>query len=169
MKINMERLVPAGIDYKRELNWFRGGLIAGFVYSLGFFIRFLNEYDSLFRILVGNKRVLNENAVMPDYVEVLGDGLLLFLILALGMIAVMAYHYIYHFQGSKSIYLMRRLPDRWELWRRCLALPVMAALLFLLAAAVSMVVYYGFYMLATPKACLSPGQWHKIWNVYLGV
>jgi hypothetical protein len=166
MKIKMERLVPAGIDYKRELNWLRGGLIAAFIYSLGFFIRFMDRYGSLFRVLVGNKRVLNENAVMPDYVDVLGDAILLFLVLALVMVALMVYHYIYHFQGSKSIYLMRRLPDRWELWRRCLTLPVMGALTSLLAAAVIIIIYYGIYMLATPRACLSPGQWHKIWNVF---
>ncbi len=31
-------------------------------------------------------------------------------------------NYQSHYRGSRSIYLMRRLPDRWELHRRCLIL-----------------------------------------------
>lgn len=166
MKIKLERLIPVGIEYKRELAWLKGGLIAAFVYSLGFFFRFMDEYRSLFIPTDLNRRVLDVNAVMLDYVEILDGSLLLFFVLAVVMIALMVYHYSYHFQGSKSIYLMRRLPDRWELWRRCLALPIMGILISLLAAAILLLTYYGIYMLATPKACLSPSQWHKIWNIF---
>jgi len=165
----LERLVPAGIDYRQELRWLRTGLWIAFVYSLGFFIKLLNEYGNLFEITVGNKRVLKGNAVMPDFVEVLGGSLVVFLILAVSTLALMAYHYRYHYQDSKSIYLMKRLPDRWELWRRCLTLPVIFAAFVVLAGAVLLIAYYGVYMLVTPKASLAPGQWQEIISAYLGV
>ena len=34
-------------------------------------------------------------------------------------------NYYAFWRGAKSIYLMRRLPDRWELARRCLAIPLL--------------------------------------------
>ena len=75
------------------------------------------------------------------------------------------WHYAYHYQGSRSVYLMRRLPDRWEYHRRCLAIPAatVAATAVLLAG--SLALFYGAYMLFTPAACVVPGQWAEIWRV----
>jgi uncharacterized membrane protein YqhA len=90
-----------------------------------------------------------------------------FLILALCMLALIVYHYAYHYQGSKSIYLMKRLPNRWEMHRRCITLPLLAALICLIAAIAFLLIYFGIYMVFTPKECLTLGQWQKIWSVLL--
>ena len=52
---------------------------------------------------------------------------------------------------------MRRLPNRGELWRRCLAVPAATALAALAAVAVLAAVYFGIYLIFTPAACL-PGR-----------
>ena len=72
------------------------------------------------------------------------------------MAGLALYHWFYHYQGSKSIYLMRRLPRRSELPVRCLAVPVAGALGAGALAAILLGVYWMVYRLCTPAAAL-PG------------
>ncbi|KPU45624.1 hypothetical protein OXPF_08570 [Oxobacter pfennigii] len=163
-----ERYVPPGANVRQELKWFAWGGAVSLLYSFGFLIRYLNDYSSLF-LWDGSLRVLDISATMPDFIEVLGSSLIGFLILELCMSAVIIYHYAYHYQGSKSIYLMKRLPSRFELHRRCVTLPVLAVTASLCAALMLLLIYFAIYMAFTPKACLTPHQWQKIWSVLLGV
>ena len=102
---------------------------------------------------------------MPDFVEILGKGLLGFLIVSTLMIAAAVMHYLYHFHESKSIYTMWRLPNRWELHRRCLTLPAVGLAISAVAAMLFLLLFYAVYMNITPDVCLTPGQWQKIWSV----
>ena len=67
-------------------------------------------------------------------------------------------HYNYHYQGSKSIYMMKRLPKKSELWRRCLVLPVTLALTSEAAAMILRLLFFAYYMIRTPVVFLAPGQ-----------
>lgn len=163
MKPDLQRLVPPGIDPRKELKWMFGGWMLSFFYSMGLVLRYEQEYRWLFTT-IDKRRVLQQGVLMPDFADLLGSHLYGFLIVALCMLAVVIYHYVYHRQGSRSIYLMRRLPDSMELHRRCWALPVLCALASILLAFVMLLIYYAIYMLATPDACLSPGQWEKLWR-----
>lgn len=167
MRRKLKIPIPAGIDYELERKWLQGGLALSVIYSLGFFIRLTSSRSQLFET-VGGKRILVDGAVMANFSEVLGSALLGFLIVLLLTIPLAAYHYFYHYQGSKSIYLMRRLPDRWELLRRCVSLPVAVAAFMLLIAVLLLFLYYGIYCLATPEGCMRPRQWQILWNTYLG-
>ncbi len=161
---DVEKYIPAGMDYWQEFKWLAIGAGLSFFYSLGFLFRLNGAYERLFR-RIGMRKVLIEGAIMPDFPVILDKSLLGFGILVFGMIILAAYHYSYHYQGSKSIYLMRRLPDRFELWRRCLTLPLLFAAAALLLAGLLLLLYFGLYLLVTPAACLAPGQWQKIWQV----
>lgn len=163
--IDLSRYAPAGFDWKRELKWCCAGGAASLLYSLTFFNRFSSALRQLYdRNWRGEGKKLLEGAVMADFREVLGSSLTLFFALALCMLLVCVVHYAYHYRGSKSAYLMRRLPDRWDWHRRCLGIPVAAALLSLLAAFLLLLVYYWVYMTFTPGGCLASGQWQKIWR-----
>lgn len=166
MKINLEKYAPAGINLKRERRFFTTGMICSLLFSTAFLLRYSSAYSALYD-WVGVKRVLRPGSIMEDFNVLLDSALIGFFVLALCMLALIIYHYIYHRQGSKSIYLMKRLPNPWELHRRCLTLPLLAALLCLAAAAALLFIYYGVYMAFTPKECLMPGQWQKIWSVLL--
>lgn len=62
--------------------------------------------------------------------------------------------YLYHRKETKSIYLMRRLPDKWDLHRRCWGRPLIwVGRSFLLLAAI-LLFYFVVYLVFTPKACL---------------
>ena len=73
-----------------------------------------------------------------------------FLVLALCQPAVALIHYLYHYQGGRSIYRMRTLPQRGELGRRCLAAPA-AALGRCVLAAVAVAVLCALYYLLFRK------------------
>lgn len=165
MKIDLSRHAPPGYDLKAEKGLFIAGMVLSILYSLfAFGNRFSNHLAELYWIN-GSTKTLKAGAIMPDFVEILDGTLVGFFVLSACFLAQIAAHYVYHYQGSKSIYTMRRLPNRRELHRRCLTLPVLAAAIFLIMAFVFLLIFYADYMIVTPDVCLTPDQWQKIWSV----
>lgn len=71
-------------------------------------------------------------------------------------------HYLGHFQGSRSIYLMRRLPQRGELARRCLAFPLTGLAASLAVYVLTALLCLLWYRVQTPAGCLPPDIWAGI-------
>lgn len=163
MGIDWQRYVPLGMDGRRLRNRMLLALGTGVGWSVRFLVEFSNAKSGLYQT-VNRKRVLVEGRVMPDFAALLHGSFWGLVLVAAAMAAVAAALYLYHYQGGRSIYTMRRLPDRWDLWRRCLTLPVWTALACLLAAGVLTLLYFVIYMLLTPPSCLTPGQWRKLWG-----
>ncbi len=162
----LSRHTPPGADLHPQWRVLSMGGVVSWLYSLGFIFRFADAWSQLYSYdRVSGKRVLQEGVIMPDFIQLLDNALLGFGLLAIVMIGFCIFYYTYHRQGSRSIYLMRRLPDRWELHRRCLSLPLLTATLCIAAAALLLLLYYGIYCLATPESCLRPGQWQMIWGI----
>ncbi len=155
---------PAGMELKQEKSVFTIGMVMSSLFSL---LIFGNQFSDCLEKLYwknGAERSVIPSAVMPDFVEIFGDSLLGFKVVAAFMIAVAVMHYLYHFHDSKSIYTMRRLPSVWELHRRCLTLPICGIIISFVTAIAILLICYGFYAGLTPKICLMPGQWQKIWE-----
>ena len=159
----LDDFAPPGIGTDRELRGFTGGLAAACALSFGFFKNYKEARDLLYH-WVGNRRVLIEGAVMTDFSALLGDSLISFQVVAVFFLSVVVWHYLYYCQGSKSIYLMKRLPNRWEIHKRAWTLPLLAVVATVAAAFVVMLFYYWIYIVATPKQCIAPGQWQNIWR-----
>lgn len=161
--------VPLGIRWQGELSALAAGLSVSTLVSLAFPIRFAEAYYGLYETankeIAGVARILRPGAQMESFASLMNGALLGFLVVTLAMIPLAAYHYRYHFQGSKSIYLMRRLPSKGELARRCLTVPVMGVLLAAAMALLLICLYYLMYVSITPEACLVPGQWRKFWSI----
>ena len=161
-------LTPPGISLSGEARFFAAGLICAVLYSLRFVLAYVNARGELFETnRLTRERVLIDGAVMPDFSEVLDGALLGFAVLAFCMLFAAVYHYQTHFHGSRSIYLMCRLPDRWELHRRCLAVPVLGGLSCAVVSFLLLLIYFAVYQLATPQECLTPHQWQKLWSVII--
>ena len=101
---------------------------------------------------------------MIDFVTVLGDSMQGFFLYCFLMLAIVVWHYLYYHYETKSIYLMKRLPNRVEIHKRAWTLPMLGVAATLLAAFVMLVLYFEIYMIATPKQCITPEQWLKIWR-----
>lgn len=168
-KLDLRRCAPPGMELEKEGQMLFTGLLLSFLFSLSFLIRYSSEYNQLYYWENGPERVRVwiEHAMMPAFEVVLGHALIGFWITAVVMLSRIAAYYSYHRRGSKSIYLMRRLPDRWERHRRCVTLPVLAALLALFCSAVMMLLYYLFYLMVTPEQYIPYHQWPKIWRELL--
>jgi len=161
----LDRNTPPGFPWGTTLKAVTCAEVLGFLWSLSFFAAYAESYGWLFRTVYGGKKILIEDAVMTDFADLLSGRMLGFFAVAVAMIALAGYHYSYHFHGSKSIYVMKRLPHRSELVRRCAALPILIAAVTLAAVLLLTLIYYWFYMAVTPKHCLTPGQWAKLWSV----
>jgi hypothetical protein len=164
MKLNLTRYAPPGINLSQEKRFFVTGMVCATLYSFGFLFRYNNARSNLYRWQAG-KRVLIPNIIIEDFAVLLDKALMGFLVLGLCMLALIAYHYAYYHQGSKSIYLMRRLPNGSHLHRQCLTLPIAALGICLISAVLLLFLYYFIYMVFTPDSCLAAGQWQNIWKI----
>ena len=160
MKVDLSRYFPVSANIKKERKTFWILLAIAAAYSLIFFIQLFFAREKLFDWdYKTGMNILRENALMPLYTEVLAESLYGLYALTIASILGIIRNYASFWQGSKSIYLMRRLPDRFELHRRCLSMPIADACITLLVAAILFFLYYAVYIAVTPEQCLIPNQW----------
>lgn len=162
-KPDLSRYAPPGINVRSEWQGYVAGLAVAIVYSMIYLLRYFNARENLYEWTLKGRELI-EGAVMPDFAELMDGMLLVFLAIALTMMGLAIYHYIYHRLDTKSYYVMRRLPSRWELHLRCLTLPVTGLLICGVAALIMTLIYYWIYMGCTPEECLMPGQWGRFWR-----
>ncbi|NLU25202.1 MAG: hypothetical protein GXW99_10940 [Clostridiales bacterium] len=163
--MKLDNCVPAGIPASSVRSWvLLGGGGIPLLFSLDFIRQYFDAYDRLFAS--GQyRKILLDGAVMTPFASLLSTPPLLGLLCAaLVMTGLLVYYILYHYQGSKSIYLMRRLPQRGELLRRCVSVPLLGLLTAVLVTFLLVVLCYALYMWVTPPECILPGQWQRIWN-----
>ena len=161
--MKFEKWVPVGISAAKERWWLLPGAGVPLLMGLGFLIRYANAYQNLYRTVNGHRELIDGGKIQ-DFAELLRPMPALSLAGgALVMLGLLVYHWLYHYQGSRSIYLMRRLPRRFELTRRCLTVPLVEALVCLAVTLVLVLLFYWLYHSVTPDVCLRPRQWQKLW------
>ena len=154
----LDRNTPCGFPWDRVLKSCSWTAIFGTLWSLTFFASYNNFYGRLFDSWGNGTRILKDGAIMAEFTTIIDGKLIFFRLLVIAMVFLVGYQYNYHFQGSKSIYLMKRLPRRSELWRRCLVFPVTLALISEAFAIALRMIFFAYYMIRTPEVCLVPGQ-----------
>ena len=160
----IKRNSPPGIRLKEEYCFFLiGNFTAVGIGFFGFLAAYLGAREELFVYQYG-KRVLIDGAVIAPFRTMIMLHFPVFFFVALLMLGFILYHYAYYRQGSMSIYLMKRLPNHWELHRRALTLPCLAVLATLAAAAASILICFLIYLIATPKVCLPYEALLEIWR-----
>lgn len=154
LKSLLRPYAPAGFPIELEIKIFFWAMGLSALYSIGFLKRYLAARASLFEITLTGQKVILPGALMPKMTSLIHDAFAGFLLIGILAAAGVIYHYLYHKQGSKSIYLMKRLPDPMELPRRCLSLPLLGTALSFIAALLLFLFYYGIYLIFTPGICL---------------
>ena len=119
----------------------RRGFVALTAFSLVCSLSFFNAYA---RALPGIEQIAASfpGVQMPPFSLLLGPSLYGFWVSALAMAPLAGYFWALHTRLSHSVYLMRRLPNRWELARRCLTL----------------------YWNVTPDRFLPSSLWEALWS-----
>ena len=154
---------PPGLDASPFVRTAMIGGVIAFLISLIFVGRYRTALASLY-VYTKDGYVLDTTLSMPDFCELIEGTLLGFAVEAISLLGIVIYNYLYYRQGRRSIYLMKRLPNRFERHRRALAVPVLLALCCAAAAMILMLLYFALYMIATPRECLTAGQWYKLWR-----
>jgi len=157
---------PPGAEILVQTNRYFAALIWSVLWSLGFLFRYSSARNYLFYTDEFG-RYLKSDAMMPEFRHLLGNAMLSVWVTVLILVVCIIINYHSFHQGSKSIYLMKRLPNPMELHRRCVLLPVLGMAICLLLREILIIVYFAVYMLATPARCLPPDQWQKLWSVLL--
>ena len=101
---------------------------------------------------------IEEGEIMSSFSWVMNGVMTPFAYLMTIILLLTIFHYLYYYHGSKSIYLMKRLPKRSELHRRSLMLPLTLVAACVVIVLLLTVVYYGWYFLWVPDRCIMPGQ-----------
>lgn len=153
-KPELSRLVPPGFDYGQELLLLGWGTAGAIFLSLFWFSGLRDAWRELYFWHLGVKTPIPD-AVMQDFGELVRPFLLGFPVVALWELTFVIRHYRYHYETGRSIYLMRRLPDRWERHRRCWTLPLLCCAAVLLIGLALLLVYYAVYLLVTPPEHLA--------------
>ena len=152
--------VPLGLNGTAHAGWISRSIIGAAIFH---FIGFSTYYDYCLGTLYRDEKrtiLIDPNGedqwvYMPSFGEMMENRYYLFILIALLMAALVIYNYKYHFQGSKSIYLMKRLPDKKDLTRRCLTLPLLGILACIILAAIVTGLCYLVYMSNTPEVYLT--------------
>lgn len=156
-------------DEKRHLppgwDWDNTKALLAWLHSLSpltlliFTGRYFDARSALYEIIQNangtvTRHLVEGRQMLPFWELMTGSplwGLWIFLAL---MIAQGLRHRRFFTQGSMSIYTMRRLPDKWELHRRCWTVPVLSAVAELLIFAVGIILCWLLWRFATPTGHL---------------
>ena len=167
MKKLMQRLSPPGMNVKAEKAITVICLILSALWgTLYFLTNYIMERDVLFTVR-GGKLVPKQGAVISEFAMTVDPGMIFgFYVTMLIIAGFTLFRLAYFYQGSKSIYLMRRLPQKGETAKRVLALPA----LWIAGTALIMLLFTGLmaavYLLATPKGCLPAQPFKDVWEVF---
>lgn len=168
-KYRLRDLVPPWSKGSRHLGVCISALAASAFFSFCMFHANLTwAEDELHMWESGHREAINPEARMMDFIHVLGGSVhssvyLPFGIAVIAVVLLALLNYSGFSQGSRALYLMRRLPDTNELPRRCLALPVLTLLAAVILLALLTLVYWAIYWAVTPDQCMQPDQWTKFW------
>ena len=164
MREFVKRNSPPGMDLTQEWRVFLIGNVGAVLVSfLAFVDQYLDARARLFTYVAG-ERVLISGAVIAPFYSLINYYFAGFFLVACFLLGYIIYHYSYYRQGSMSLYLMKRLPSRWERHRRAITLPCLAALATLVIALAAILFYYIIYLVATPWACLPYEALREMWR-----
>lgn len=149
----LEPYAPLGIELANEVMLFVSGITLAVLYSFVYLVSYIAARNELYE-KVADRWILRQGAIMPAFDTLIEGRMIGFGVVMILMLGIIVYHYIYHHMDSKLVYLMKRLPSKWELHKRCLVLPIAGILVTIACMLILWLVYYGIYLLFTPQQCL---------------
>ncbi|MGN1156329.1 MAG: hypothetical protein ACI4TK_09155 [Agathobacter sp.] len=151
----LEQYAPPGINLTREILAYIFCICCAVGYSFGFLFSYIDARNQLYeKKWRDGPYELIEGAQIPPFEDLVGNYFHGFILVGVVIVAMLLYHYFYHYQDSKMIYLMKRLPDTLEWHKRCVALPIAGVLVAVAVYGLLWMGYLGIYLIFTPQQCL---------------
>ena len=166
-KRTLRDFAPPGTDPKRDLIaatvWFVGLVLLASL--LVFYVRYSRARELLYEDVLGRK-LLRSGAQIAPLDELLRGTFLPAIAYFFFCLCDIDANLLSFYRESKSIYLMRRVPDRWELPRRCAALPLLALAIGAVLTALCIGLCNLIYFKATPGQCIPAGEHFIFWRAF---
>ncbi len=162
LKQALHDIAPVGRDLTQDFVLYGIGLFLAWFISVGFWVDLQNTLVSLSYVQV----LAGQTVAMPSFAALLGNYMIGFSVLAVLCLALIPLYYQMHYGESRSVYVMRRLPQRGALHRRCVTLPLCLAGLTLLIGGALLAFYYHQYCKLTPAEFLQSGQLALLWQAW---
>lgn len=159
MKPDLSRFYPLGWPWRQEIQYTGLGLGGSTLYAFFRFAFPMQEAINQLYQIHDRERVLIPGSTVPPFLQVFGGTLAGFWLVALCLVLLPVFHHRWHYWGSRSIYLMRRLPRRRELARRCLTGPALGLVCTALCALGMLLLCVLWYWMLTPAGHLPPDPW----------
>lgn len=153
----LSALLPPNMAAERVHDWILWSLIApALVCALAFLCRYREAYDALwYSSYSPHAGELLGSVLMQPFAVCILWTLIVYPMLAAVALATAAVLYSSYYQGSRSIYLMRRLPDGRSLLRRQIwSVPLRVMGLLLLLGVVLLAATWLVWRFVTPAQCL---------------
>lgn len=159
-KPDLSRYTPVGRKTSQPM---QGGAFMLAVATLRAVVELMDNYlfarDALFEVVPPIRvpfphRELIPGSVIQPFSDLIQSSLDFFPLFWLFMLWEVIDCYLYHRRETKSIYLMRRLPDAWDLHRRCWGKPLIYTAGSIVLMGAILLVYFLIYLVFTPAACL---------------
>ncbi len=163
MKNSIKYYAPIGISFK-TIFWFiafQYGIII--LNSFNFFNKF---HDALYT----QERLSYQTGQISQMENFATLVRLMFPSVPLAFFACLCglgiYNFGHHYKESQSVYLMKRLPNKYEYFRRVMTIPIISALLLLVLVFVLLMTYYVIYISKSPEGSVASGQLKLLFDVW---
>lgn len=154
-KRKITEFVPPGLNGAAELGWIIAGIAASALFSLVYVYRYIRVYtEAAAEYEIAAKYGYEIIYYFPAFRQLLGGCLSGFIIMIVIMALLCLFHRYMHFNGSGSIYTLRRLPQKGELFKYTCGLPLFGAILGFCLGLLIFFIYLAVYFFITPAAWL---------------
>ena len=160
----INRSTPPGYNVKWEKRFLTACVILSLTISFGFFGKLIYEINKLY-YFDGGKRYLRDNAVCANFSDIAGVFFLGFTVTAITSLSFILLRRLYLNQNSKSIYTVKRLPQRLPVFKLTFPVPVSYFLSILFIKYVFILLYFFIYLIAVPKAAFPKSLLDGIWRL----
>lgn len=149
------RFMPIGSNMEKA-NFFLGiCILAGMGQHLLFYARYITCLDKIGNAIKGV--TADMGASMPYFSELQENTYYGYILAVILVIAVQTYwNYEYYNKETKSVYVMKRLPDSKEYNRTIWVAPVIEGIIIIIIMAVHTLIDLGVYLIMTPEAAFQP-------------
>lgn len=159
---SLSRLFPMGWPWQNEIMLTAAALGLSALTAMGLFLsRLTPALNALYERTFQDELVLVPGRLVPPYPQIFGNALLGFGLVALCLILLPIGHFLWHRWGARSDYLMRRLPRRQELAKRCITGSALLLVITVLMGLVMFGLLFLWYQAATPAGHLPPDVWAR--------
>lgn len=164
MKRLDDHVIPGSDGKKELLTYLYAMLILVVLWALTFYISYFNARSLLYTLYRGEKVLIKDSVMTPFSVLVKGRFIGTAAYAGLCVFKA-AYNLISFRTGSKSIYLMKRLPDRFEAEKRSLIMPFAALVTGLAAALLLFLAFRASYIALTPAGHFPGYDTYSLWRL----